>query len=106
MVSLIVHKDGQDLVREFGQIKLANFSAPQYLRRMGNGFTRMGAGENLAGLVDNAIPSSGSNGKIKQYALELSNDLTNEFAMMISHQRSFQAGSRIVTTSDAILSEA
>ena len=75
---------------------------------MGNGFySNGGAGENLAGLVDNAIPASGSNGKIKQYALELSNvDLTNEFAMMISHQRSFQAGSRIVTTSDAILSEA
>ena len=108
VVSLIVHKDGQDLVRNSGQIKLANFSAPQYLRRMGNGFySNGGAGENLAGLVDNAIPASGSNGKIKQYALELSNvDLTNEFAMMISHQRSFQAGSRIVTTSDAILSEA
>ena len=50
---------------------------------------------------------AGSNGKLKQYALELSNvDLTNEFATMISHQRSFQAGSRVVTTSDAILSEA
>ena len=51
--------------------------------------------------------ASGSNGKIKQYTLELSNvDLTNEFASMISHQRSFQAGSRVITTSDMILSEA
>ena len=33
-------------------------------------------------------------------------DLTNEFASMITHQRSFQAGSRVVTTSDAILQEA
>jgi len=58
-------------------------------------------------MIDNTIPNVGSNGKIKQFALELSNvDLTNEFAMMISHQRSFQAGSRVVTTSDAILSEA
>jgi len=108
IVSLIVSKDGQDSIRVAGQIKIANFQAPQYLRRTGNGFYSNGnAGENLAGLIDNMIPGSGSNGKIKQYALELSNvDLTNEFAMMISHQRSFQAGSRIVTTSDAILTEA
>jgi flagellar hook protein FlgE len=108
VVSLIVSKDGQDLIRNSGQIKLANFNAPQYLRRVGNGFfTNGNGGENLAGIIDNSVPASGSNGKIKQYALELSNvDLTNEFAMMISHQRSFQAGSRIVTTSDAILTEA
>jgi len=63
--------------------------------------------EDLAGIVENPVPATGSNGKIKQYALELSNvDLTNEFAFMISHQRSFQAGSRIITTSDAILTEA
>jgi flagellar hook protein FlgE len=58
-------------------------------------------------MIDNSIPASGSNGKVKHFALELSNvDLTNEFAMMITHQRSFQAGSRVVTTSDSILSEA
>jgi len=108
LVSLIVSKDGQDIIRDSGQVKIVNFQAPQYLRRTGNGFYSNGnAGENLAGLVDNPLPGSGSNGKIKQYALELSNvDLTNEFAKMISHQRSFQAGSRIVTTSDAILTEA
>ena len=42
-----------------------------------------------------------------QLTLELSNvDLTNEFAAMITHQRSFQAGSRVVTVSDTILQEA
>ena len=58
---------------------------------MGNGFFTNGApGQNLAGLVDNFIPANGSNGKIKQYSLELSNvDLTNG-ASMISHQRSFR----------------
>jgi len=108
VLSLIVSKDGQDSIRNSGQIKLANFNAPQYLRRAGNSlFSNGNPGENLAGIIDNAIPAVGSNGKIKQYALELSNvDLTNEFALMISHQRSFQAGSRIVTTSDAILTEA
>ena len=107
-MNLLVNKDGQDTLRTAGQVKLVNFSAPQYLRRVGNGYFSNGlAGQNLAGKLDNSLPTTGSNGKIRQYALELSNvDLTNEFASMITHQRSFQAGSRVVTTSDMILSEA
>jgi len=104
-IQLIVSADGEDLIRDSGQVKIVNFRSPQYLRRAGNGYYSNSSGE--AGLMDNALPASGSNGKIKQFALELSNvDLTNEFAMMITHQRSFQAGSRVVTTSDSILSEA
>lgn len=107
-VNLLVNKDGRDSLRAAGQLKLVNFSAPQYLRRVGNGYFSNGrAGQDLAGMLDNTFPTIGSNGKIRQYALELSNvDLTNEFASMITHQRSFQAGSRVVTTSDMILSEA
>jgi flagellar hook protein FlgE len=107
-INLVVNKDGVDQIRGSGQIKVSNFLSPQYLRRVGNGFYSNGqAGQNIAGISDNTIPATGSNGKLKQYALELSNvDLTNEFAAMISHQRSFQAGSRVVTTSDMILSEA
>jgi flagellar hook protein FlgE len=107
-INLVVNKDGVDQIRGSGQVKVSNFLSPQYLRRVGNGFYSNGqAGQNIAGISDNAIPASGSNGKLKQYALELSNvDLTNEFAAMISHQRSFQAGSRVVTTSDMILSTA
>ena len=106
--NLIVTKDGQDYSRSVGQIKLANFQSPQYLRRSGNGyFTNGNPGQDLATKLENAIPATASNGKLTQYALELSNvDLTNEFAMMITHQRSFQAGSRVVTTSDQILNEA
>ncbi len=108
VVNLVVNREGEDIIRKSGQLKIANFQSPQYLRRVGNGFFSNGqVGQNVAGILDNSFPASGSNGKIKQYALELSNvDLTNEFAAMISHQRSFQAGSRVITTSDAILSEA
>ena len=108
VVNLVVSKDGKDEIRSPGQVKLVNFQSPQALKRVGNGFySNGGAGQDLGGILDNAVPASGSNGKIKQYALELSNvDLTNEFAAMISHQRSFQAGSRVITTSDMILSEA
>ena len=107
-INLVVNKDGVDQIRGSGQIKVSNFLSPQYLRRVGNGFYSNGqAGQNIAGISDNTVPATGSNGNLKQYALELSNvDLTNEFAAMISHQRSFQAGSRVVTTSDMILSEA
>jgi flagellar hook protein FlgE len=107
-LSLIVSLDGQDSIRSLGQLKMANFNSPQYLRRVGNGYFSNGSeNENFADINENVVPATGSNGKIKQFALELSNvDLTNEFAMMITHQRSFQAGSRIVTTSDAILNEA
>ena len=37
-----------------------------------NGFTIGSPGQDLAGLVDNFVPANGSNGKIKQYSLELS----------------------------------
>ena len=103
-----MNKEGADFSKPVGQIKLANFQSPQYLRRAGNGYYTNGSpGQDLATQLANPIPGTASNGKITQYALELSNvDLTNEFAMMITHQRSFQAGSRVVTTSDQILNEA
>ena len=106
--NLILNKEGADFSKPVGQIKLANFQSPQYLRRAGNGYYTNGSpGQDLATQLANPIPGTASNGKITQYALELSNvDLTNEFAMMITHQRSFQAGSRVVTTSDQILNEA
>jgi flagellar hook protein FlgE len=110
VINLVVYDSTQkkDIVSRVGQVKLVNFLSPQYLRRVGNGFYSNGrAGQNIAGISANPVPATGSNGKIKQYALEMSNvDLTNEFASMISHQRSFQAGSRVVTTSDMILREA
>jgi flagellar hook protein FlgE len=115
-INLVVSKNGQDEIESVGQIKLVNFTRPQYLKSEGNGYFSEPNVQGLppeegikgmAGKIENVNPATGANGKIKQYALELSNvDLTNEFAMMITHQRAFQAGSRVVTTSDSILSEA
>jgi flagellar hook protein FlgE len=101
--------DGQkDLRRTIGQLKIANFTAPQNLVREGSGFYSNGqGGTDLAGITGDTVPDVGGLGKIRQYTLELSNvDLTNEFAAMITHQRSFQAASRVVTVSDTILKEA
>ena len=52
------------------------------------------------------VPNQGGRGFIQSRALEGSNtDLTQEFADMITTQRAFQAGSRVITVSDEMLQE-
>jgi flagellar hook protein FlgE len=52
------------------------------------------------------LPGEGGLGTVEAGTLELSNvDLTEQFANMITTQRSFQASSRIVTVSDQVLEE-
>lgn len=52
------------------------------------------------------LPNQSSNGAIISRALEGSNtDLTREFADMITTQRAFQAGSRVISVSDEMLQE-
>ncbi len=87
-----------------GQLLLTDVKDPQALVREGD---NLYSGAQVAGiLVENGIPGEGGLGKLKQGALELSNvDLTEQFAELISTQRAFQAGSRIITTADTILQE-
>ncbi len=94
-----------------GQIQLVDFNDKTALIREGqnlySSFGAAGVKEAQNG-NDNGLQVAGTNGLgvIKQGALELSNvDLTNEFANMITTQRGFQAGSRIITVSDDILQE-
>jgi flagellar hook protein FlgE len=52
------------------------------------------------------VPNSTGLGLIRSSSLELSNvDLTDQFADLITTQRSFQAGSRLVTVSDSVLED-
>ncbi|MBD5778671.1 flagellar hook-basal body complex protein [Pelagicoccus sp. NFK12] len=94
-----------------GQIQLVDFNDKTALIREGqnlySSFGAAGVKEAQNGNPD-GLQVAGTNGLgvIKQGALELSNvDLTNEFANMITTQRGFQAGSRIITVSDDILQE-
>ncbi len=96
---------------ERGQIQLVDFNDKTALIREGqnlySGFGAAGLKEVSTANPD-GLQTAGRNGLglIKQGALELSNvDLTNEFAQMITTQRGFQAGSRIITVSDDILQE-
>jgi len=94
-----------------GQVLLQDFNDPQALVREGNGlYTGFdAAGPKSGSLVLTAADNTpGSNGlaKVRASALELSNvDITEQFASVISTQRSFQASARIVTTSDEMLQE-
>jgi flagellar hook protein FlgE len=92
------------------QVLLQNFQDPSALVSEGN---------NLFGNVDSAGPVGGSTlsatnnvagtnglGNVEVGTLEGSNvDLTQEFANLITAQRSFQAASRVITTSDTVLDE-
>ena len=93
-----------------GQVLLMDFSDPTALVSEG---ANLFSGFNAAGVIGgvnmtaaNNTPGSGAYGFIHGGALELSNvDLTEQFADLITTQRSFQAGSRIITVSDEILQE-
>jgi len=93
-----------------GRVLLTNFNDPQSLVREGNGLY---SGFDAAGVLSGGVlgvstnaPGGNGLGIIQSEALEQSNvDLTEEFVNMITTQRSFQAGARLVTVSDDILQE-
>jgi len=86
------------------QLVVTKFTSPWGLERMG--------GSLYAETADSGQPIFGSAGigglgTILGSALELSNvDLASEFVKMIQHQRAYQAASRIITTTDDMLTEA
>lgn len=93
------------------RVLLQNFRDPSALEKEGNnlysGFTAAGPNSGSTVLTggDNTAGTNGL-GTIQSGTLELANvDLTEQFANMITTQRSFQASSRLVTVSDTILEE-
>ncbi|MDD4350270.1 MAG: flagellar hook-basal body complex protein [Opitutales bacterium] len=87
-----------------GQVLMTNVADPQALIREGD---NLYSGAAVAGItIENGVPGTAGLGTLQQGSLELSNvDMTEEFAELISVQRAFQAGSRIITTADTILQE-
>ncbi len=101
------YSDGSSAITN--RVLLQHFQDPTALQRAGdNLFTGLSNAGPVGGLALSADNGPGANGlgTIEAGTLELSNvDLTEQFANMITAQRSFQASSRIVTVSDAILEE-
>ena len=96
-----------------GRVLLQTFTDPSALVREGNnlysGMQAAGPVGATSGFVlDTAVNAPGTNGlgNIQSGTLELSNvDLTDQFANLITTQRSFQAGSRLITVSDTVLED-
>jgi flagellar hook protein FlgE len=92
------------------RVLLQNFADPTALTKAGdNLFTGMLTAGPIGGdplTAANNAPGTNGLGSIESGTLELSNvDLTEEFANMITMQRSFQASSRLVTVSDSVLED-
>ncbi|WP_152204617.1 flagellar hook protein FlgE [Georgenia thermotolerans] len=86
-----------------GRIALANFANANGLEKAGGtGFrSTVNSGEAQVGAA-----GTGGRGSLSSRALEMSNvDLSQEFTNLIIAQRGFQAGSRVITTSDELLQE-
>jgi flagellar hook protein FlgE len=87
----------------FSQIVLANFASYDGLMKQGsNLFTpSLASGQPIY-----LTPNQGGVGAIAPSSLEMSNvDLATEFVELITSQRAFQANSKVITTSDEVLSE-
>ncbi len=85
------------------QVALADFPSYDGLNKLGKNLyaESLSSGQPLPGVSGN-----GRLGSITSMAVEMSNvDLAQEFVKMITTQRAFQANSRVITTSDEILSE-
>jgi flagellar hook protein FlgE len=93
------------------QVLLQNFQNPSALTSIaGNLYSGMAAASPVSGSTTLSAAANtagtGGLGAVQSGALELSNvDLTTEFANLITTQRSFEAGSRLITVSDTILED-
>jgi flagellar hook protein FlgE len=87
--------------RTIGQVALANFAAPTGLTKLGSNL--YGASSDSGQPLVSA-PSTSGLGTVLSDTLELSNvDLASEFTNMIIAQRSFEANSKVITTTDELL---
>ena len=102
------YSDGSSAITN--RVLLQTFNDPNELKKVGDSlFAGLEAAGPVGG-VDLAAANNGPGenglGVIEAGTLELSNvDLTEEFADMITMQRSFQASSRLVTVSDTVLED-
>lgn len=91
------------------RIQLQNFNDTSALTREGNNlFSGLSAAGPLGGglLSGNNDPGTNGLGAVQSGTLESSNvDLTAQFSELITTQRSFQAGSRLITVSDSVLDD-
>ncbi|MGD0152392.1 MAG: flagellar hook protein FlgE [Thermacetogeniaceae bacterium] len=85
------------------QVALTNFANPSGLQKEGD---TMFSESNNSGAPQTGYAGKSGYGSIKPGSLEASNvDLSTEFTDMITAQRGFEANSKVITTSDTMLSD-
>jgi len=91
------------MVRTLGQVALAGFTNPEGLSKAAGNLYQVSAN---SGQPQVGVPGDQGLGDIQASTLEMSNvDLVAEFTEMITTSRAFQANSRIISTSDEMLTE-
>lgn len=91
------------LKRAVGMVAVGSFANAEGLEKVGGSLLRASVN---SGDVTVGAAGDGGRGALTGGALEMSNvDLSQEFTNLIIAQRGFQAGSRIITTSDELLQE-
>ncbi|HUI56512.1 MAG TPA: flagellar hook protein FlgE [Bryobacteraceae bacterium] len=95
------YSNGRQLT--IGQIALASITNPSSLIQVGNNNLQTSA---ATAQVAVGPANSGSRGQIEGGALEASTaDMAGQFTDLLTYERSYQAASRIITTSDTLLQE-
>lgn len=87
----------------FARVGIADFAAYSGLQKQGGNLytSSLASGQPVY-----LMPNQGGVGAIAPSSLEMSNvDLATEFVELITTQRAFQANSKVITTSDEVLSE-
>jgi flagellar hook protein FlgE len=91
------------LTRTLGQVAMATFGNPEGLVDNGNNMFSAGAGSGQAVI---SAPQTLGAGQVLAGSLEQSNvDISKEFINMIIASTGFSASSRVITTSDQLISE-
>jgi flagellar basal-body rod protein FlgG len=92
---------GQTAQQTLGQLQLANFINPVGLESTGNNLLRQ---TDASGSPTTANPGTSGFGTIVQGSLETSNvDIVTEVTNLISAQRAYEMNSKVITTSDQML---
>jgi flagellar basal-body rod protein FlgG len=100
---VLVQLPGQQTATNVGQLQLANFANEAGLQAMGDNLFRDTA---ASGNAVTGVPGSTGFGTIQQGFLETSNvNMVNEITSMISAQRAYELASKVVTTSDEMMTQ-
>ena len=95
------YTNGQQVT--LGQLAIASIANPTSLLQVGDNNLQASAATAQAAL---GAAGTGGNGSVQGGALEASTtDMAGEFTHLLSYERSYQAASRIITTSDQLTQE-